>query len=157
LVAGLTYQTSGSQILYNPVVTIVGDGNAIPAGTGVTTTIELFQSSQANQSSPVASLSYTGLVNSNSSVEGALSNNPALADAAAAGQTYSGIGYVYSAGYAGSDQTLSVTTVPNRVVGYMQVAPNSLSGATLGPTQPQSAAYAGSTIRGAVGDDAVTS
>jgi hypothetical protein len=154
--SALNSQAFGSNILYNPVVTLIGNGGTIPSGTGVTTTLELFQNSQANQPSPVASLSYSGLVNSNSTVEGALSNNPALADAAAAGQSYSGTGYVFSAGYAGSDPTASVTTVPNRVVGYMTVGANSLSSATLGPSQPQASAYAGSTIRAAVGDDGVT-
>src|SRR5262249_55634596 len=60
------------------------------------------------------------------------------------------------AGYVGADNTAAVTTAADRVVGFMKVGPNSLSGATLSPSQPQASTYAGSTFRGAAGDDTAT-
>jgi hypothetical protein len=153
--------TSQAAIIYNPVVTLVGDGNAIASGAGVTTSIQLFKNSVSAQSAPVASISYNGLVTTNSTVEGMLSNSPALADAAAAGLPYSGTGYVFSAGYAGSDGAAGVvgngtTTGVNRVVGYVQVGVNSLTNATVAASQSNTAAYAGSTFRAAAGDDTAT-
>ena len=148
--------SASAAILYNPVVAQVGDGIKIGSGSGVTTTIETFTNSVANQSAPVASLAYTGLVNTNSSVEGMLSNSPSIADAAAAGQAFTGTALIYSAGYAGTDTTAAVTTTANRVIGVVTVGANSLSNATIAASAPQSVAYAGSTFRAAAGDDTAT-
>jgi PEP-CTERM motif len=153
--AAISFHAS-ADVLYNPVVAQVGDGSAIGSGAGVTTTIETFTNSVANQPAPVASLAYTGLVNTNSTVEGMLSNSPSIADAAAAGQAFTGTAFVYSAGYAGSDNTAAVTTTASRVVGSVAVGANSLSNAAIDVTQPESAAYTGSTFRAAAGDDTAT-
>ncbi len=143
-------------VLFNPVVSQVGDGNTIGSGVGVTTSLAIYQNSVANQASPVTSMNYSGLVNTNSTVEGQISNSPSLADAAAKGQAFSGTGFIFNAGYAGSDGATAVTTTANRVVGFMTVGAGTLSSPTIGASQPQAAAYNGSTFRGAAGDDTAT-
>jgi len=145
-----------STIDYDPVVTVVGDGSALSAGNGYTTSIDVFNNSVAGQVSPLASQSYSGLITTDSTAEGALANNPAVADAAAAGTSYGGAAYVFSAGYSGTDNT--ATSTVNRVVGNMTVSSAGITNPTLGASYSNSVAYEtlGSTagsIRGAVGDN----
>jgi hypothetical protein len=91
-----------------------------------------------------------------------------VTDAAAAGQSYSGNEYVYSAGYnaandtegvkgtsTGSGATLMVTG-PDRAVGYMNVTGSTVSGATVAATQTGTVAYDGNNIRSATGNDSAT-
>jgi hypothetical protein len=143
---------SSAGILYDPVVVTVGDGVSNATGSaGSTTTIAAYNNSIANQSSPLASQAYTGLVNTDSTVEGDLQNNGPLADAAAAGLPYTGTAYVFDAGYAGSDGTAGVLTSAARQTGQAIVSSNSVS-TSLGVSQPESSLYVGNTIRSAVGD-----
>ena len=166
-VAGLINRADAA-VIYSPVVTQVGDGTN--GGTiGVTTTIQDWQPNIANQSSPVAQLAYgnsastisSDLVNTaDSSTEAGLTNNPALTAAAISGQPYTGTAYTYSGGYAASDGQSAVNgtaTAANRVVGYMSVTSNSVSGATIGASQTNASTYAGGNIRGVVGNDSATS
>jgi hypothetical protein len=158
-VGGLASQVRAT-LLYEPVVSQVGDGNTIASGTaGVTDTIEVYQDSIANQASPVAQQSYTGLVNTNSVTEGNLTNNGPLADAATAGLPYSGTALVFSGGYSGTDPASGVlgsstVTGAGRLVGSMQVSANSVSNQVLSSTVSAASLYTGSNFRGAVGDGA---
>src|SRR5690349_9062717 len=79
-------------VMYNPVVTMIGDGAVPTSGQGKITTIRVYANTTANQVSPISELAYnsgatgTRLINSaTAGSEGMLSNNPAIADAAAAG------------------------------------------------------------------------
>lgn len=153
-------------LLYRPVVTVVGDGTVATSGNGYTTSVYLYSNSVANQAAPLSSTSYnssasgTRLVNSTSATsEGALSNNPGLSDKAALGQSYSGTGYAYSAGYDAANNTSAVNgaaTNAKRALGDVQVSATSVSGATVLQTQTQASAYAANNIRGATGDDTGT-
>jgi hypothetical protein len=150
--AGLVSRDASGGILYDPVVTVVGDGvNAASGSAGNTATISVYNNTVPNQPAPVASQAYTGLVNTDSSVEGDLQNNGAVADAAAAGLPYAGTALVFSAGYAGSDGTASVLSTANRQTGQAVVTAASVN-TSLGVSQPESNLYVGSTIRSAVGD-----
>ncbi len=150
-------------LLYQPVVTAIGDGTVATSGNGYTTSVYLYSSNTANQAAPVSSTSYnssasgTRLVNSTSATsEGALSNNPGVSDKAALGQSYSGTAYAYSAGYDAANNSSSVNsaaTNAKRSLGDVQVTGTSVSGATVLQTQTQAAAYAANNIRGATGDD----
>ncbi len=157
----LAAASAPAAIIYSPVVTQVGDGStALSATTAVTTTIQVYQPSVANQLAPVAQAAYGNgvLVNAaNSTTEGQLTNNPALADAAASGQAYTGPAYVFSGGYSSSDGTTGIAaSTASRVVGYMTVSSSTVSGAAIGATDSGSTTYVGSNIRGAVGNDTVT-
>src|SRR5262245_49123333 len=99
-------QIASATILYNPVVSQVGDGTAVVSGQGRTTTISIYQNTTPNQLAPASSLAFPSaansprLINSDSaSSEANLSNNPAISDKAAKGLPYSGNAYTYSSGY----------------------------------------------------------
>ncbi len=154
-------KTASAALLYNPIVTVVGDG--VTTGTaGATVTIDLFNNSVAAQVSPVSTVSYnsgstgTRLVDAYSATtEGSLANNGALSDAAALGQSYVGTGYAYSAGYDAQTGTATVATTANRVVGNVTVTAGSLSNATVLASSPLATQYAGTSpsLRAAVGSD----
>src|SRR5271166_4099251 len=124
---------------YEPVLTVIGDGNTYVANTGVTTSIQVFDNSTPNQAAPVASANFTstatGLLNTNSTVEGSIENNPSVIDAAASGNPYIGTAYAFSAGYQGTDVTAGVVGAANRVVGYTTVTATSVTNPTIGGTQ----------------------
>jgi hypothetical protein len=153
-------------LLYDPVVTVVGNGATGPGGSSFPTSVYLYSNSVAAQAAPVSSASYpssssgTRLTNSaNATSEGSLSNNPKLADDAALGIAYGGTGYVYNAGYdaaSGSTNVNSSATNANRSLGQTTVSANSVSNAVVLQTQTQAAAYSNNNIRGAVGDDTGT-
>src|SRR5262245_7329490 len=97
---------ASAAIIYNPVVTMVGDGTAVVSGQSRTTTLRIYANTTPAQPAPISELAYNSgasgvrLTNSDSATsEAALSNNPGTADAAAIGAAYSGTIYVYSAGY----------------------------------------------------------
>jgi hypothetical protein len=165
--SALCASVASAAILYNPVVTLVGDGTAADmGGQGKTTTIQIYDNTQPGQASPISQLAYnsgsgTGnmLINSvTGSTEAELSNNPAISTAAAAGQSYSGTTYVYSAGYNTANDTEAVqgsgSTGPARAVGYMNATGSALSGAAIPVSVADSAIYDGNNIRSATGDDA---
>ncbi len=161
-VIALFTSSSRAALLYNPVVTQVGDGATALSTAGATTTIQVYAAGVASQPVPVAQAAYAngGLVNAGSSIsEGELANNPGVADAATAGLPYAGTAYVFSAGYTAKDGTpavASTATNANRVVGDMTVTSSSVSSANIALSQPQSSTYVGSNIRAAVGDDAAS-
>lgn len=153
--------------LFNPVVTVVGDGKiTLSGGVGVTTSVYLYNNSVASQASPLSSASYnsgvtgTRLINSGSaSSEGSLTNNPGVANAAAQGKVYAGTPYVYNAGYDKPNNTASVIGTAanaNRSLGQMTVGSSTVSGATVLQTQTQVTAYNNNNLRGATGDDTGT-
>jgi len=146
---------ASAQVLYNPVVDLIGDGTTTVAGTGYTAADEIYFANFANQVTPVASNNYSGtasgLVTENSSASGELTNNQEVANAAAAGTQYLGTDFVFNGGYAGTDGTATVTSGnATREVGYMTVTSNSLT-PTIGATQPGASLYAASDLRGVVG------
>src|SRR5262249_22145615 len=161
--AAIASSASGA-IIYNPVVTMIGDGTTIVSGQGRTTTLRVYANTTPSQAAPLSQLAFnsgasgTRLVNSDSATsEGALSNNPGTADAAAAGTAYSGTIYTYSAGYEAPNGTAAVIGTAanaNRVVGYMNATGNTLSSATNGASQTQATAYDNNNFRSATGDDA---
>ncbi|MGD0463525.1 MAG: PEP-CTERM sorting domain-containing protein [Tepidisphaeraceae bacterium] len=161
VVAMFTSAAPGA-LLYNPVVTQVGDGTTPLTTAGAPTTIQVYANGLASQPAPLAQLAYANgaLVNAGSSfTEGQLANNPGVADAATAGLPYAGTAYVFSAGYAakyGTPAVASAATNANRVVGDMTVTAGSVSNANIALSQPQGSTYAGSNIRAAVGDDSVS-
>ena len=163
VVTALSLKTASAQILYNPIVVYFNSGGTAATSVATTASVHLYNASVANQVSPASQVSFpssgdpgTRLLLSQSSnlvndAEGALANNPALANAAAQGLAYNGPGYVYLAGY---DTNLgSATSSAARAAGVITVAPTLLSSATVLATQTSAAAYNGSTIRAAVGDD----
>jgi PEP-CTERM motif len=153
-------------ILYNPIVTTIGNGGQALSSSGQETNINLYYNSVAGQTSPVSTVQYnagatgTRLVTSGTATsEGTLSNNPAISNAAAQGLPYSGVAYAYSAGYdqqarAGSGAVNSQGTP--RTVGSVTVGPLSVSNATVQASQVNANAYTGNNIRSATGDDANT-
>jgi hypothetical protein len=164
LAVGLLAAGSASAgLLYNPVVTVVGDGTTTGNGVGVTTSVYIYGSSVAAQAAPISSTSYnsgataTRLVNSlTASSEGSLTNNPGTSDAAAKGLSYLGTAYVYSAGYDAANNTANVnsnTTNANRSLGQVNVTASLATGATVLKTQTQATAYNNNNIRGATGDN----
>lgn len=156
--------SASAALIYNPVVTMIGDGNAIVSGQSRTTTLQVYANTVPG--APLSSLAYnsgstgTRLTNSDSATsEGALSNNPGTADAAAAGVAYGGAIYTFSAGYDAPNATASVNgTAANapRVVGYMNATNNTLTSPTIGASQPQANAYDNNNFRSATGDDTAT-
>jgi hypothetical protein len=152
-------------LLFNPVVTVVGDGTNIGAA-GVSTADSVYLNSVASQAAPLSSASFnsgaagTRLVNTfNSSSEGTLSNNPGVSDAAAQGASYAGPAYVYNAGYDAPDNTAAVNGAAanaNRSLGQINVTASLATGATVLKTQTQATAYAASNIRSATGDNTGT-
>lgn len=153
---------ASAALLYNPVVTQVGNGTNALSTAGATTTVQVYAAGVANQPAPLAQLSYGNgvLVNSGSSFsEGQLANNPGVADAATAGLPYAGTAYVFSAGYASSDGTAAVTgsgVEANRVVGDITVSSSNVGNPNIVASQPalnNSYAPTGANIRAAVGDD----
>jgi len=150
-------------LLYNPVVTQVGDGSTALGTAGATTTIQVYANNVANQPAPLSQLAYGNgvLVNSGSSItEGELANNPGLADAATAGLPYAGTPYVFSGGYAANDGTPAVSGAAAgaaRVVGDMTVSASDVASANIVATQTATNAYAPTgNIRAAVGDDSAS-
>ena len=150
-------------ISYEPVVTMIGDGTAVVSGQGRTTTIQIYQASLPARAAPVSQsvfdsgASGTRLVNSDSATsEGMLSNNPGVADAAAAGTSYGGTVYTYSAGYDAPNQTTSINSTAanaNRVVGYVNVTGGTANGNAIPFSQTQASAYDNNNFRSATGDD----
>ena len=161
LIGGLFAINSASAgLLYNPVVTVVGDGTTT-GGAGVTTSINVYNNSVAGQAAPISATSYnsgatgTRLVNSFSATsEGSLTNNPGISDAAAKGLSYAGTAYVYNGGYDAADGTAGiVAAATNRSLGQVNVTASLATGATVLQTQTNAAAYTGNNIRGATGDN----
>jgi hypothetical protein len=153
---------ASAALLYDPVVTQVGDGVHVVSTAGATTTIQVYAPGVLNLA-PIAQLAYGNgvLVNSGSSItEGELANNPGVADAATAGLPYGGAAYVFSGGYAANDGTAGVAGAgagANRVVGDMTVTTSSVGSPTIVATQTSSTAYAPTgNIRAAVGNDSAT-
>jgi hypothetical protein len=151
--------TAPAALLYNPVVTEIGDGATALTSAAAPTTIQVYANGVAAQAAPLAQLSYGNglLVNTGNAIsEGELANNPGVTDAATAGLPFGGTAYVFSGGYGAKDGTPSVnTTSASRVVGDMTVTGNSVSGANVPVSQPGGSAYANTgNIRAAVGDDA---
>ncbi len=165
----LAATTADGALVYDPVVTVVGDGSgALATDTGYITSIYIYADSVASQASPVSSTAFLNggnsprLVTSGSATsEGSLTNNPGVADAAAKGAPYGGTQYVYSAGYDAANATADVgtsTTNAPRSFGQTNVTNNVASSATVLKTQTQTDAYRGTAgsnanVRGAVGDD----
>jgi PEP-CTERM motif len=159
-VVALLSSAAHAALLYNPVVTEVGNGVTPLTNAGAPTTIQVYANGVAGQVAPLAQATYANgmLVNTGNSVtEGELANNPGVADAATAGLPYGGTAYVFSAGYGAKDGTPAVnTTSAARSVGDMTVTASSVSGASVPLSQPGGSAYAPTgNIRAAVGDDAV--
>ncbi len=164
--APLFSSVASAGMLYNPVVTVVGDGTVAASGVGYTTSIYLYDNTVASQAAPISSASYnsgatgTRLVNSGTATsEGSLTNNPGVADAAAQGIAYTGTAYAYSAGYNAADNTASVSsaaTNASRAIGDVTLSANSVSNPMVLQTQAQASAYAANNIRGATGDDSGT-
>jgi hypothetical protein len=147
---------ASAQVLYNPVVDLIGDGTTTVTGTGYTAADESYYAFISNQTSPVSSNNYTGtasgLVTENSTASGELTNNQEVANAAAAGTQYLGTDYVFNGGYAGTDGTAAVTTGnAAREVGYMTATGLALTSSTIGASQPGTSLAAGSDLRGVVG------
>jgi hypothetical protein len=162
-VMSMTAGFAHAGLLYNPVVTVIGDGTNTGSA-GLTTTISLYSNTAAGQATPVSSVSYlngaqTGqrLVNSYSATsEGTLANNPALSNAAAQGLPSTG-GYTFSAGFDAADNTASIKSAgTDRSLGSVNVAAGSVSNATVRQLQSNANAYKGDNIRSGVGDDAVS-
>jgi hypothetical protein len=165
LIAGLFAINSASAgLLYNPVVSVVGDGTTTGSA-GVTTSISVYNNSVAAQAAPISSTSYnsgatgTRLVNSFSATsEATLTNNPGISDAAAKGLSFAGPAYVYSGGYDGADGTAAIVAAgTNRSLGQVNVTASLATGATGLQTQTNATAYTGNNIRGATGDNTGTS
>jgi hypothetical protein len=162
----LATSTASAGLLFNPVVTVVGDGTNITSGVGVTTTDRVYLNSVASQVAPLSSAAYnsstagTRLVNSfSASSEGSLTNNPGISDAAAQGVSYAGTAFVYNAGYDAADNTASVNGTAanaNRSLGQINVTASLATGATVLKTQTQATAYNNNNIRGATGDNTGT-
>jgi hypothetical protein len=143
---------------------MVGDGTTVVSSQSRTTTLRVYSNTTAAQASPLSELAFnnnvangTRLTNSDSATsEGLLSNNPGVADAAAAGTSFGGTVYAYSAGYDAANQTANVnataTNAP-RVVGVMNATNNTLVSATIPFSQTQASAYDNNNFRGATGDD----
>jgi hypothetical protein len=160
--------SASAGLLYNPTVTVVGDGTitTVPSGTGVMTSIYIYNNTVAAQAAPISSTSYnsgaggTRLVNSlTATSEGSLTNNPGISDAAAIGGSYAGTAYVYDSGYDAANGTASVNAAAanaNRSLGQVNVTASLATGATVLKTQTQASAYAGNNIRGATGDNTGT-
>lgn len=154
--------SASAAIIYNPVVTMIGDGTTIASGQSRTTTLQVYANTVPG--APLSTLAFNSgssgvrLTNSDSATsEGALSNNPGTADAAAAGASYGGTVYTYSVGYDAANQTTSVNSTSTnapRAVGYMNATNNTLTGATIPITQTQATAYDNNNVRSATGDDA---
>jgi hypothetical protein len=152
-----------ASLLYNPVVTVVGDGTTTVGGAGYNTSIYLYHNSLPAQPTPISSATYnsgasgTRLVNSASATsEGSLTNNPGISDNAAKGLSYAGPAYAYSAGYDAANGTASVNsaaTNANRSLGDVTLAPTTVSNATVLQTQTQATTYSANNIRGATGDN----
>lgn len=153
--------TASAALLYNPVVTEVGNGTTPLTSAAAPTTIQVYANGAAGQAAPVAQLSYGNglLVNTGNAIsEGELANNPGLTDAATSGAAYGGTAFVFSGGYGAKDGTPAVnTTSANRVVGDMTVTGNSVSGASVPLSQPGGSTYATTgNIRAAEGNDTAT-
>lgn len=157
--------SASAAIIYNPVVTMIGDGTAVVSSQSRTTTIQVYANSIPAQAAPLSQLAFNNttpgsrLTNSDSATsEGMLSNNPGTADAAAVGAPYGGTVYTYSAGYDAANQTANVSTtaLAPRSVGYMIATNNTMSGATVPVTQTNATAYDNNNIRSATGNDAAT-
>src|SRR5690242_2993204 len=85
--------SASAAIIYNPVVTMIGDGTALVGSQGRTTTLQVYANTVPG--APISQLAFNSsasglrLTNSGSATsEGALSNNPGTSDAAAAGSAY---------------------------------------------------------------------
>src|SRR5262245_14776247 len=98
--------SASAAIIYDPVVRMMGDGSSVVSGQSRTTTLRVYANTVPGQAVPLSQLAFNSgasgvrLTNSDSaSSEGALSNNPGTADAAAAGVAFGGTIYTYSAGY----------------------------------------------------------
>jgi hypothetical protein len=162
-ISSLVANVATATLLYNPVVTVVGDGTTTASGNGYNTSIYLYHNSLPAQLAPISSATYnsgatgTRLVNSASaSSEGSLTNNPGISDNAALGLSYAGPAYAYSAGYDAANNTASVNsaaTNANRSLGDVTLAPTTVSNATVLQTQTQATAYSANNIRGATGDN----
>jgi PEP-CTERM motif len=153
--------SASAAVIYNPVVTMIGDGTAVVGSQSRTTSVQVYANTVPG--APISQLAFndgasgTRMTNSDSATsEGALSNNPGTADAAAVGAPYGGTVYAYSAGYDAPNQTGNVSTTAgiSRTVGYMNATNNSLSSASVPIAQPFAATYDGNNIRSATGDDA---
>jgi hypothetical protein len=160
-VVALLSSAAHAALLYNPVVTEVGNGATPLTNAGAPTTIQVYANGVAGQVAPLAQATYANglLINTGNSVsEGELANNPGVADAATAGLSYGGTAYVFSGGYAAKDGTPAVnTTLAARTVGDMTVTGSSVSGASVPLSQPGGSAYAPTgNIRAAEGDDTVS-
>lgn len=167
LAAGALAGTASAQLLYHPVVTLIGNGTTTASGTSQVVTIATYSQSTPSQLAPVSSAVYnngaTGqrLVNSLSATsEGSLTNNPGLSNAAALGLSFTGQGYAYSAGY---DAALGTATVngavanANRVIGRVSLGPTqSITAPTILQSQTQGTAYSANNFRGATGSDAAS-
>ncbi len=154
-------------LLYNPVVVRTLIGSSGNDEEGNTTSISIYNRFGGGQTAPLSSVSYASSASGNrlvtASIEpvaGFLANNPGVADAAANGTRYLGNHYVYNAGYSAPNGTANVFAASgsvnnfSRSFGQTNVTNNVATDATV--LQLQSAAYIGTNIRGAVGDDTGT-
>jgi hypothetical protein len=163
LAAGvMPIESALADLIYDPVVTVVGTQGTALASSGSMTSIYVYGRNVANQSAPVSSVSYnstgTGLINSGTATsEASLTNNPGVSDAAAQGVRYNGPQYVYSGGYnaatGGTSSISSTAANAPRAVGVATVTNSMASNATVLKTQTQATAYDNNNIRGANGDD----
>lgn len=156
-------ELASASIIYNPVVTVVGDGNTTASGNGYTDSVYIYNKNVPSQAAPLSSTAYNSsasgtrlVISASATSEGSLTNNPGVADAAAKGLFYPGAQYVFSAGYDAADGTAAVngaTANANRSFGRAVVTGSVAGGAAVLQTQTQATAYNANNIRGAVGDD----
>jgi len=158
--------SASASVIYNPVVTMIGDGTPVVSGQSRTTAMRVYANSLPAQPLPLSELAFNSsssgvrLTNSDSATsEGGLSNNPGTADAAAVGTVYSGTIYTFSAGYDAPNATSAVigTAVnANRVGGFMNATGNTLSASGIPVSQTQASAYDNNNLRSATGDDSAS-
>ena len=151
-------RTASAELLYNPVVSVVGDGTNAISSAGFSVSVELFNNSVAG--GPVSTATYASgatsprLVDSGSATSDAmLTNNPGVANGAAQGVRYAGSVYAYSSGYDATDNTAGIvaSTAP-RVVGAVTMAAASITNPTV-LASAASGQYTANNIRCAVGGD----
>ena len=152
--------SASATLLYDPVVTVIGNGTTTLSSASFPVSIDLFDNSVTAQASPVSSATYnntgaagTRLVDSGSaSPDGMIANNPSLVNAAAQGLSYTGPAYVYSPGYDDPVGTASiVSSAATRVVGSVTLTATSVGNPTILATSTSE--YVANNIRCAVGGD----
>ena len=132
--------SASAGLLYNPVVTVMGDGTNALSSAAAAVSIDLFSNSMAGQAAPLSFATYNNigasfhaLVDSGTATsDGSLSNNPSLSDAAAKGLSYAGPAYAYNAGYDGTVGTAGiVASAAPRVVGGVTLTATLVSNPTI--------------------------